>query len=255
MAKLSGAEKTVHSELKDLLDLKNNGAINEEEFDRLKKDMLSKTLPKPVRTGNGWQEVLAVLFGILGGIFYAVGTKQSAKKKTVVFSIAFVWNMFISSLPTTNSPSSPPIVSTPQSVQTSQNKAKATSSAIPKLITSGEFEFSNATADPYNYDGNADVAGRLIKVSFDVKNTSNKSKPPAYGVSYALKDNQGREFEEAAITIGIMDDSIKKRVTDNILPGSSQRVSLIFDVSKDAQTFQLGIANGFSGKEWLKVDG
>jgi hypothetical protein len=48
--------------------------------------------------------------------------------------------------------------------------------------------------------------------------------------------------------------SIKKRVTDNILPGSNQRVSLIFDVSKDAQTFQLGIANGFSGKEWLKVD-
>lgn len=174
--------------------------------------------------------------------------------------------MIISSVPPTKDTTITSSTSQPTTSQVQPGKSsreinqkevksnKVVASADSNLIKREDFEFSNATAEPYSYDGNADVAGRLIKVTFDVKNTSNKSKAPAYIISYAIKDGQSREFEEAALTIGILDKSIKKQVSDNILPGSSNRVSLIFDVSQDAENFQLGIAAGFSGKEWLKIN-
>lgn len=78
--------------LEDLFDLKKNGAITEEEFNKLKQGLLDKSdksLQQPQRTGIGWQEILGVFFGILGGIIYVVRAKQSGKKKLIVFSLAF----------------------------------------------------------------------------------------------------------------------------------------------------------------------
>jgi Short C-terminal domain len=244
--------KTTNSELQDLVNLKKEGAITEEEFNQLKQDILSKgnVIQQPLRTGIGWQEIVAVLFGIVGGLFYVARAKQSGRKKLIIFSLAFFWNMISLGI---NSPGKSPSSGSIQSA----NQAVTNVESNPNQIKSGDFEFSNATSEPYDYSGPENVAGRLIKVSFDAKNTSNKSAPPAYGIMYALKDSQNREFEQAALMIGVMnamDRSINKNVTDNILPGSSNRVSLIFDVSKDSQIFQLGITNGFSGKKWLKVD-
>jgi hypothetical protein len=241
--------KTMNSELQDLLELKNNGAINEEEFSQLKQVILSKALLKPERTGVGWQEIVAVLFGMLGGIVYVSKAKQSINKKAIVLSVAFLWNGICVGI--NSSAKSPSLLSNP--TQTA-NPVITTSDSSPNLLKSGDFEFSNATAEPYDYSEPADVAGQLVKVSFDVKNTSNKSTPPAYSVSYALKDSQNREFEQAAVMIGVMDKSIKKRVTDNILPRLNQRVSLIFDVAKNAQGFELGVAYGFIDKKWLQVE-
>jgi hypothetical protein len=239
--------RTINSELQDLLDLKNNGAINEEEFNQLKQVILSKTLLNPERTGVGWQEIVAVLFGILGGIIYVVGSKQRVNRKAIVFSIAFFWNGICAGInPSTRSlflPSNP--------IQNA-NPVIAISDSSPNLLKSGDFEFSNATAEPYNYSGSADVAGRLVKVGFDAKNITNKSAAPA-SHKYILKDSQEREFETAAWTIGLLDEKIKKRTTDNILPGSINRVSLIFDVAKDTRDIQLGIAHIFGDKKWLKV--
>lgn len=239
--------KTMNSELQDLLELKNNGAINEEEFSQLKQVILSKTLLKPERTGVGWQEIVAVLFGMLGGAIYVASSKQSINKKAIVLSIAFLWSGICVGINSTAK--SPSLLS--NSTQT-VNPVIAASNSSTNLLKSGDFEFSNATAEPYNYSGSADVAGSLVKVSFDVKNTVNKSAAPILH-TYTLKDSQGQEFETAAFGVGLFDNEIKKSITNNILPGSTNRVSLIFDVAKGAQDFQLGVAYGFIDKKWLQI--
>lgn len=247
--------KTINSELQELLDLKNNGAINDEEFTRLKQGVMSQSSPIPQRTGVGWQEILGVFFGILGGIFYVARAKQSGKKKAIVFSMAFVWNLILSGMSAENKPQLTSVAVDPTQVKLIQPQKQSTQPVIPNLVKVGDFEFSNVAIEPYEYSGSADVAGKLFKVSFDAKNISNKSSSPSgfSGVRYGIKDSQGREFEEAALMVGVFDKDIKKKVTDNVLPGSINRVSLIFDVTPDSTGFQLGIFHGFGNKQWLKT--
>lgn len=51
------------------------------------------------RTGISWQEILAVVFGILGGGVYCIFTKQPASKKGIVFLASFLLWFAISALP------------------------------------------------------------------------------------------------------------------------------------------------------------
>jgi hypothetical protein len=154
-----------------------------------------------------------------------------------------------------NNPTQSTIANSPKS-NPSENKIsnQVATPSESNVVKVGDFEFSNANKESYDYSGSADVAGRLIKVSFDVKNIGNKSNAPAYVIEYTVKDDRGREFEEAALTIGMFDQNIKKTTTNNILPGSTNRVSLIFDVAQDAKNFQLGLSQAFGGKEWLKIN-
>jgi hypothetical protein len=193
---------------------------------------------------------------MLGGIFYVVRAKQSGKKKVIIFSLAFFWNVLLSRMSANSNnliTSTAPILT---STSSSQEIGSPTQVVTNDVIKSGDFEFSNAIIEPYEYSGSADVAGRLVKISYDVKNINNKSASPSgfSGISYGIKDGQSREFEEAALMIGAMDGNIKKRTTDNILPGSSNRVSLIFDVTANSEEFQLGIFHGFGSKQWLKTN-
>ena len=152
--------KTTNSALQDLVNLKKEGAITEEEFNRLKQDILSKAnvIQKPLRTGIGWQEIVAVLFGIVGGLFYVARAKQSGRKKLIVFSLAFFWNMISLGI---NSPGKSPSSGSIQSA----NQSVTNVASNPNQLKSGDFEFANVTSEPYEYSGRENVAGRSIKVS------------------------------------------------------------------------------------------
>jgi len=63
------------------------------------------------RTGVGWQEIIAVLFGIVGGLIYFIATKQPKNKKVFVFVLASVLN-FIGMLIPSPQPTATPQVET-----------------------------------------------------------------------------------------------------------------------------------------------
>ncbi|WLT40428.1 SHOCT domain-containing protein (plasmid) [Synechocystis sp. B12] len=100
MDKLERLEK-----LKAMLD---QGAISQQEYETMKAEVIANqpsmpqaTAPsatygepeKSIRTGVGWQEVVAVLGGLIGGIVYAFATKQKAGKKAVVFGLGVLMSI------------------------------------------------------------------------------------------------------------------------------------------------------------------
>lgn len=92
--------------LKELSELLKSNAITQDEYDVMKAELISSdnsstsasATNQKRRTGIGWQEVLAVMTGIFGGIVYAIFAKQGAKKKLSVFSLSFLWLIILSVL-------------------------------------------------------------------------------------------------------------------------------------------------------------
>lgn len=76
-------------------------------------------VPQNLRTGISWQEIIAVLFGIVGGLIYFIATKQPKNKKVFVFVLASVLN-FIGML-----------IPSPQPTAVSQPDAQSSSFAKP----------------------------------------------------------------------------------------------------------------------------
>lgn len=91
-----------------------------------------------------------------------------------------------------------------------------------------------------------DVAGELYQVNATITNRSNETLVPSgwNGVTYNLRDGQGRKFERAAFTIGLGDDGLKS--TNGILPGQTrENITVgVFDVLPGATGLELGVADG-----------
>lgn len=92
----------------------------------------------------------------------------------------------------------------------------------------------------------ADVAGELYQVTATITNRSNETLVPSGwdGVTYNLRDGQGRKFERADFTIGLGDDGLKS--TNGILPGQiRENITVgVFDVLPGATGLELGVADG-----------
>lgn len=268
MDKLERLEK-----LKAMLD---QGAISQQEYETMKAEVIANqpsmpqaTAPsatygepeKSIRTGVGWQEVVAVLGGLIGGIVYAFATKQKAGKKAVVFGLGVLMSI-ISTIAlgdgekaTTSSSSD----TTTEQVETSTTENSAPANDPPANTDGGEVSLNswgdvrgdrsikvsgseitdqlnpgNEFMEPLTADG-----GKLVVVYVDIKNTGNES-GDMFWSQFALRDSQGRSYKEIADFDELMTISMwaeaqgLKDSGDQLFPGATANVAKVFRVAPDA---------------------
>ncbi len=142
------------NKLKELKEMLDNGIITEDEFSKMKAEILleksepfqekNQAIPESAqnvqaktsqrRTGVGWPEILAVLFGLIGGFIYLF-TKQKIGKKLLILFLSFISHGFYVAIGDTNpSPNTAEVSeSNPQPVATQP------ATQAQKLIPLGTF--------------------------------------------------------------------------------------------------------------------
>jgi hypothetical protein len=117
------------------------------------------------------------------------------------------------------------------------------SSAIGQF-SDGDFRYDRVRIQNYRASDAGHVAGKLMVITATVTNTGKESSAP--GLPLKIKDDKGREFNEAAIgyQVNIRDGM---RPNDFVLPGQSREVYLgVFDVSPNAAGLKVIAYSGFS---------
>jgi hypothetical protein len=244
-------------QLKELLD---SGSISEKEFEKMKADLLgnensAESKSDELRSGIGWQEIVAVLFGILGGLIYFVKTKQKISKKVLVLLLSLISQSLSCSVltpsDTTQTPSSPSSAST-------QDTSSPVSEAVIPLGTENNVRPDRAIT--VNSSNVVDViapefltpvegkGGQLIAVYVTVKNTGSESGNMAFS-TFKLKDSQGRLFDEIGDfeeIVSINSWSSSQGLDDSssqIFPGGELKIVKVFRVSPDAEELALIVNN------------
>ena len=262
--------------LKEIKQLLDEGAITEEEFSSLKAKLLSdqQNLPdlnetKPNtksttrREGISWPEILAVFFGLMGGLVYLF-TKQRFSKKLVVFLLAFLWSGACSSIISSSSNqlvSSKSSETSPPPTKSSETsppptKKQPTKSAITPinsfkkvrddrlLQVNGSEVLESIWSENKFIDPVKSKGGKLIVVYITIKNVGNES-GNLFWTDFKLRDQQGRLFDSIediseVLTINMwteemgLDDS-----GDQLFPGGTAKTVKVFRVSPDAKNLEL----------------
>lgn len=243
-------------QLKELLD---SGSISEKEFEKMKADLLgnennAESKSDESRSRIGWQEIVAVLFGILGGLVYFSKTKQKIAKKILILLLSLISQGLSCSVLT---PSDTTQTSSSSSTATTQDTSSPTSEEPKAVIPLGtENSVRPDRSITVNSSNVVDViapqfltpvegkGGQLIAVYITVKNTGSESGNMAFS-TFKLQDSQGRSFDEIAdfeetVSIGSwassqgLDDS-----SSQIFPGGELKIVKVFRVSPDAEELAL----------------
>jgi hypothetical protein len=241
-------------ELKELLD---SGSISEKEFEKMKADLLSEGDPAKAeqteqRTGIGWQELVAVLFGIFGGLVYFSKAKQKFGKKVLVLLLSLIAQGLSCSVLTPSDNTSTSSTST----QSSSDPSSQNSEAVIPLGTEKSvrpdrsiYIDSSSALDVIAPEFLTPVEGKggqLIAVYLTIKNTGSESGNMAFS-TFKLEDSQGRTFDaisdfEEIVSINAwassqgLDDS-----SNQIFPGGELKIVKVFRVSPDSEGLTLNV--------------
>lgn len=83
------------------------------------------------RTGIGWQEIVGVLFGILGSLVYCLLAKQPANKKTIVFLLSLLFTLVSAAIGSQEQEPSFQADASPEVISESSGSVLPTSSNTP----------------------------------------------------------------------------------------------------------------------------
>ncbi|NJN61445.1 MAG: DUF4352 domain-containing protein [Coleofasciculaceae cyanobacterium RL_1_1] len=245
--------------IKELKELFDNGSISEKEFERMKADLLNegeaaKAEQVEQKTGISWQELVAILFGILGGLVYFAKAKQKFGKKVLVLILSLIVQGLSCSILTPSDNTSTSSSST--STQSSSDPSSQSSEAVIPLGTEKSvrpdrsiYVDSSSALDVIAPEFLTPVEGKggqLIAVYLTIKNTGSESGNMAFS-TFKLEDSQGRTFDEISdfeeiVSINTwatnqgLDDS-----SNQIFPGGELKIVKVFRVSPDSEGLTLNV--------------
>jgi len=254
------------SELKSLLD---SGAISEEEFNKMKQELLASSdepdktnlhdTQLAVRQGIGWQEVVAVLFGIIGGVIYGLRAKQKLSKKLIVLLLALfsqgISNAFLSGGDNSQTVSNPTETQVPAE-QSSQPDADVIPLGTPvnvredRILTVNQssvhdqISTQNEFIEPVLAQG-----GKLLAVYLTIKNSGNESGDMTFS-TFKLEDSQGRSYDAISdfqdnVTINTWaeEQGLSNNSSSQVFPGGEIQIVKVFRISADASSLVLVVNN------------
>lgn len=277
-------------QIKELKQMLNEGLLTEEEFSQMKGDLmkesdhLSQHDQRPTKSHKqteksvGWREVISVLIGPIGGIYYLF-TNRSVARKIIVLLLSFMASGVYLSLLNISAGTSQSLLSNGQikEPKSSSSSSKSEAGSQAKVVAVGTFgdvksdralrvnrsvildaiQTSNPYVEPVESKG-----GKLVAVSLTVRNTGNES-GNMFWTQFKLRDSQGRLFDDledfqdiSTINAWAKEQGLSDS-GDQLFPGGTADVVQVFRVSPDAKEMQLMVDNQVFeiGLETSSMDG
>ncbi|XGB42114.1 MAG: SH3 domain-containing protein [Nodosilinea sp. LVE1205-7] len=280
---------TRFDQIKELKQMLNEGLLTEGEFSQMKNDLLkendnlSQHDQKPTKShvqtekGVGWREVISVLIGPIGGIYYLF-THRSVSRKIIVLLLSFMASGLYLSLLNISAGTFQNSLSNSQSKQSKSSSASSSSKSQAEVISVGTFGDvksdwalrvnrseildSIQTGNPYIKPVES-KGGKLVVVYLTVRNTGNES-GNMFWTQFQLRDNQGRLFDNledfqdiSTISMWAKEQGLED-AGNQLFPGGTANVVQVFRISPDAkgmqllsdnQVFEIGLETGLMGGE------
>lgn len=282
---------TKFEKIKELKQMLDEGCLTEEEFSQMKTDLIKESdqlnqyaqIPTksytPTDKSVGWREIISVLLGPIGGIYYLF-TNRSINRKIIVFLLSFVASgVYFSLLNIQTDTAQTPLSSSQSKDSKSSNpssKSEAGSqSSVIAVGTFGDVKRDRAlrvnrseildsiqTGNPY-IEPVESKGGKLVVVYLTVRNTGNES-GNMFWTQFQLRDSQGRLFDSledlqdiATISAWAKEQGLED-AGNQLFPGGTADVVQVFRVSPDAkgmqllsdnQVFDIGLETGSIGSE------
>jgi hypothetical protein len=282
---------TKFEKIKELKQMLDEGCLTEEEFSQIKTDLIKESdqlnqyaqIPTksytPTDKSVGWREIISVLLGPIGGIYYLF-TNRSINRKIIVFLLSFVASgVYFSLLNIQTDTAQTPLSSSQSKDSKSSNpssKSEAGSqSSVIAVGTFGDVKRDRAlrvnrseildsiqTGNPYP-EAVESKGGKLVVVYLTVRNTGNES-GNMFWTRFQLRDSQGRlfdsleDFQDIYIINAWAEEQGLENPGNQLCPGGTADVVQVFRVSPDAkgmqllsdnQVFDIGLETGSMGGE------
>ena len=281
---------TKFDQIKELKQMLNEGLLTEEEFSHMKSDLikesghLSQPDQRPTKSHTqaeksvGWREVISVLIGPMGGIYYLF-TNRSVARKIIVLLLSFMTSgIYLSLLNISSGTFQTPLSSgQPKEPKSSSSSSKSGASSQAQVVAVGTFgdvksdralrvnrsEILDSIQTSNSYKVIESKGGKLVAVYLTVRNTGNES-GNMFWTQFKLRDSQGRlfddleDFEETFIISMWAKEQGLEDAGNQLFPGGTANVVQVFRISPDAkgmqllsdnQVFEIGLETGSMGGE------
>lgn len=281
---------TKFEKIKELKQMLDEGCLTEEEFSQMKTDLIKESgqsnqyaqIPTksytPTDKSVGWREIISVLLGPIGGIYYLF-TNRSISRKIIVFLLSFVASgVYFSLLNIQTDTAQTPLSSSQSKDSKSSNpSSKSEAGSQSSVIAVGTFgdvkrdralrvnrsEILDSIQTSNSYEVIESKGGKLVAVYLTVRNTGNES-GNMFWTQFKLRDSQGRLFddledlEETFIISMWAKEQGLEDAGNQLFPGGTADVVQVFRVSPDAkgmqllsdnQVFEIGLETGSIGSE------
>lgn len=281
---------TKFDQIKELKQMLNEGLLTEEEFSHMKSDLikesghLSQPDQRPTKSHTqaeksvGWREVVSVLIGPMGGIYYLFTNRSVARKIIVLFLSFIASGIYLSLLNISTGTSQTPLSSgQPKESKSSSSSSKSGASSQAQVVAVGTFgdvksdralrvnrsEILDSIQTSNSYEVIESKGGKLVAVYLTVRNTGNES-GNMFWTQFKLRDSQGRLFDDLedleetfVISMWAKEQGLED-AGNQLFPGGTADVVQVFRVSPDAkemqllsdnQVFEIGLETGSMGGE------
>lgn len=277
-------------QIKELKQMLNEGLLTDEEFSQMKGDLmkesdhLSQHDQRPTKSHKqteksvGWREVISVLIGPIGGIYYLF-TNRSVARKIIVLLLSFMASGVYLSLLNISAGTSQSLLSNGQikEPKSSSSSSKSDAGSQAQVVAVGTFgdvksdralrvnrsEILDSIQTSNSYKVIESKGGKLVAVYLTVRNTGNES-GNMFWTQFKLRDSQGRlfddleDFEETFIISMWAKEQGLEDAGNQLFPGGTANVVQVFRISPDAkgmqllsdnQVFEIGLETGSIGSE------
>lgn len=272
------ASKSKSGELKDLLKLKEKGAITQEEFDKEKSKILNSDesdqknaiqMPNKGNLGCGGViltalafmfilyllvEYTPLAFGFIASfIAYNLFKKNTTAQMiaiAIIMIIAIVWtNVYQQSKPknistntgNTANTTTPPLPKPDPETELFNNPEKINTNVDVEGINwrlTSAKNLGSSLKPKYSFDDNCKTSGKFIKITFTVKN--NRTEMESLSDLY-LYDSKKNQYNTSTDANDCVENTIY--ILDNINPGIKKSYTAVYEVPKDAKGFRLEVTD------------